>query len=198
LRRSGFETIARAGTAGDLCRHDSRKDVLVNEHVTSILRRRPSFELGGRRLFVFRALIARAKVAIRNISPISHGISVRQLLTNVRLPFNVFLPHGKREAYDPIFRLRLTQFQDEAGQRHPQSPVEIYRSSTATPQDEPSRNTIMSNLFKRFAADESGATAIEYGLIASLIAVAIITVLTTLGGNLTNTLSKVATNLKAS
>ncbi|MDO9440018.1 MAG: Flp family type IVb pilin [Beijerinckiaceae bacterium] len=56
----------------------------------------------------------------------------------------------------------------------------------------------MSNLFKRFAADESGATAIEYGLIASLIAVAIITVLTTLGGNLTNTLTKVATNLKAS
>lgn len=39
-------------------------------------------------------------------------------------------------------------------------------------------------MFKRFLKDESGATAIEYGLIASLIAVAIITVLTTLGTDL--------------
>ncbi|QKC99250.1 Flp family type IVb pilin [Mesorhizobium sp. NZP2298] len=33
----------------------------------------------------------------------------------------------------------------------------------------------MSNLFARFVKDESGATAIEYGLIAALIALAIIT-----------------------
>lgn len=50
----------------------------------------------------------------------------------------------------------------------------------------------MSNLFKRFTADESGATAIEYGLIAALIAVAVITVLTTIGTNLNTTLTKVA------
>ncbi|MCJ2034611.1 Flp family type IVb pilin [Methylobacterium sp. J-068] len=56
----------------------------------------------------------------------------------------------------------------------------------------------MTSMFKRFAADQSGATAIEYGLIASLIAVAVITVLTTLGTNLSATLQKVATNLKAS
>jgi pilus assembly protein Flp/PilA len=37
--------------------------------------------------------------------------------------------------------------------------------------------------------DESGATAIEYGLIVALIAVVIITAVTTLGGNLKNTLS---------
>jgi len=43
----------------------------------------------------------------------------------------------------------------------------------------------MTKLFARFAKDESGATAIEYGLIAALIAVVIITAVTTLGTNLT-------------
>lgn len=42
----------------------------------------------------------------------------------------------------------------------------------------------MKNMLKRFVSDESGATAIEYGLIASLIAVVLITVLGTLGNNL--------------
>lgn len=42
----------------------------------------------------------------------------------------------------------------------------------------------MKTLFTRFLKDESGATAIEYGLIAALIAVAIITVLGTIGTNL--------------
>lgn len=40
------------------------------------------------------------------------------------------------------------------------------------------------NKFLRFVKDESGATAIEYGLIAALIAVAIIVALTTLGTSL--------------
>ncbi len=39
----------------------------------------------------------------------------------------------------------------------------------------------MKNLFKRFIKDESGATAIEYGLIAAGISVAIITVVGTIG-----------------
>ncbi len=42
----------------------------------------------------------------------------------------------------------------------------------------------MKTLFSRFVKDEAGATAIEYGLIAALIAVAIIGALTTLGGNM--------------
>lgn len=53
----------------------------------------------------------------------------------------------------------------------------------------------MTKFFKSFAKDESGATAIEYGLIAALIAVAIITALTTLGGDLTQTFEDVAAEL---
>jgi pilus assembly protein Flp/PilA len=41
----------------------------------------------------------------------------------------------------------------------------------------------------RFAGDESGATAIEYGLIVALIAVVIISAVTTLGTNLNTSLS---------
>ncbi|MYZ48676.1 Flp family type IVb pilin [Propylenella binzhouense] len=44
----------------------------------------------------------------------------------------------------------------------------------------------MKNLVARFAKDESGATAIEYGLIAALIAVVLIAVMGTLGSGLTN------------
>ncbi|MDZ7872297.1 MAG: Flp family type IVb pilin [Rhizobium sp.] len=44
----------------------------------------------------------------------------------------------------------------------------------------------MTKLFARFVKDESGATAIEYGLIAALISVALITGATTLGGALNN------------
>ena len=54
----------------------------------------------------------------------------------------------------------------------------------------------MTNLFARFAKDESGATAIEYGLIASLIAVAAITAMTTIGSKLQTTFSNVSANLK--
>ncbi len=43
--------------------------------------------------------------------------------------------------------------------------------------------------------DDSGATAIEYGLIAALVAVAIIGVLGTLGDNLTDTFQNVADTL---
>ncbi|UZF91536.1 Flp family type IVb pilin [Bosea sp. NBC_00550] len=42
----------------------------------------------------------------------------------------------------------------------------------------------MTNLFARFVKDESGATAIEYGLIAALIAVVCIATWTTIGSNL--------------
>ena len=45
----------------------------------------------------------------------------------------------------------------------------------------------MTNLFSRFVRDESGATAIEYGLIAALIAVVIIGAVTSVGTSLSGT-----------
>lgn len=53
----------------------------------------------------------------------------------------------------------------------------------------------MKSIFKRFTADESGATAIEYGLIAALIAVVIIGVLGTIGTQLNSRLTQVGTAL---
>ncbi len=53
----------------------------------------------------------------------------------------------------------------------------------------------MKNLFARFANDEQGATAIEYGLIAAIVGVGIISGLTTLKGGLNGLFSRVNTNL---
>lgn len=58
-----------------------------------------------------------------------------------------------------------------------------------------SRGFSMKSIFKRFTADESGATAIEYGLIAALIAVVIIGVLGTIGTQLNSRLTQVGTAL---
>ncbi|MEQ1698049.1 MAG: Flp family type IVb pilin [Hyphomicrobiaceae bacterium] len=51
------------------------------------------------------------------------------------------------------------------------------------------------NTIARFAKDESGATAIEYGLIAMLISVAIITILRTVGTSLNTVFTNVNTGL---
>ncbi len=48
----------------------------------------------------------------------------------------------------------------------------------------------MTRLLKAFVQDESGATAIEYGLIVALIAVIIVGAITTLGGNLKTAFTK--------
>jgi pilus assembly protein Flp/PilA len=53
----------------------------------------------------------------------------------------------------------------------------------------------MKNLLSRFSQDESGATAIEYGLIAGLIAVVIIAAITSIGTRLSAKFSAVASNL---
>jgi pilus assembly protein Flp/PilA len=50
----------------------------------------------------------------------------------------------------------------------------------------------MLSLFRHFMKNDSGATAIEYTLIASLIAVAAITAMRTVGGKVTNVLGNVA------
>jgi pilus assembly protein Flp/PilA len=53
----------------------------------------------------------------------------------------------------------------------------------------------MSKILARFKKNESGATAIEYGLIAALIAVAIIAGATTIGGQLTTTFENIGQEL---
>jgi pilus assembly protein Flp/PilA len=54
----------------------------------------------------------------------------------------------------------------------------------------------MTDLLKRFADNESGATAIEYGLIAAGISVAIIAVVKNVGTTLNSTFTTVQTSLK--
>jgi len=53
----------------------------------------------------------------------------------------------------------------------------------------------MSKFFARFKKDESGATAIEYGLIAALISVALIAGATTLGNTLNDTFASISTKM---
>jgi pilus assembly protein Flp/PilA len=54
----------------------------------------------------------------------------------------------------------------------------------------------MKNLIARFVKDESGATAIEYGLIAAGISLAIIAVVNGLGSNLNAKFTSINTSLK--
>jgi pilus assembly protein Flp/PilA len=54
----------------------------------------------------------------------------------------------------------------------------------------------MTNIFKQFIADESGATAIEYGLIAAGISLAIIAVVNGLGTKLNTKFTSINTSLK--
>ncbi|MCZ4281944.1 Flp family type IVb pilin [Kiloniella laminariae] len=55
----------------------------------------------------------------------------------------------------------------------------------------------MTNMMKKFLNDESGATAIEYGLIAALVSVAAITALTSMGESLEGIFTSVDTTLKS-
>ena len=54
----------------------------------------------------------------------------------------------------------------------------------------------MLSLFRRFRRNNEGATAIEYGLIAALIATAAIAAMTTIGSNLQATFENVAEDIK--
>ena len=53
----------------------------------------------------------------------------------------------------------------------------------------------MTQFVSRFCKDESGATAIEYGLIAALVAVVLVTALGTMGNKLSGTFTKVTNDL---
>jgi pilus assembly protein Flp/PilA len=61
--------------------------------------------------------------------------------------------------------------------------------------DDVSKELTMKTIFARFAQDESGATAIEYGLIAALISVALIVAATAVGGSLSNVFTLINTKL---
>jgi pilus assembly protein Flp/PilA len=61
---------------------------------------------------------------------------------------------------------------------------------------ETSGNSMMNMRLKAFFSDRSGATAIEYALIASLIAIAIVSALTNLGARLSAEFSEVSRALK--
>lgn len=51
------------------------------------------------------------------------------------------------------------------------------------------------SMFRKFACDEKGATAIEYGLIAALVSVVAVTAIKTVGTNLTGVFNTIAGNL---
>ena len=55
----------------------------------------------------------------------------------------------------------------------------------------------MTKLLKNFVSDESGATAIEYGLIAALISVVVIAALTAIGQNLNTAFTSIKSATKA-
>ena len=57
-------------------------------------------------------------------------------------------------------------------------------------------NGLIMNFIKNFIAEEDGVTAIEYGLIAALIAVAIVGVVTTMGSDLGAVFTKISATLK--
>jgi len=59
-----------------------------------------------------------------------------------------------------------------------------------------SRERIMLSIFRRLIRNEKGATAIEYTLIASLIAVAAIAAMGSVGGKVNSVLTNVASSMK--
>ncbi len=58
-----------------------------------------------------------------------------------------------------------------------------------------SENRLMLRLLKNLLSDETGATAVEYGLIAALIALAAVSALTNIGRNLATTFNTISTKL---
>ena len=80
-----------------------------------------------------------------------------------------------------------------------QTPLRIHKRGEAlsiTATTRITKGLIMVRLLKQFSKDQSGATAIEYGLIAAGISVAIIAAVQTLGSNLNATFSSVSSALK--
>jgi pilus assembly protein Flp/PilA len=75
-------------------------------------------------------------------------------------------------------------------------PGSVYRGTLAAPCGNPPLEHHMTRPFLKFCRDESGATAIEYGLIAAGIALAIIAAVNGLGSNLNTMFTSINTSLK--
>jgi pilus assembly protein Flp/PilA len=85
----------------------------------------------------------------------------------------------------PIFQIAIHSTLDFINQVHP-------RGTTRSVQ----QREVQLKLFSKFLSDESGATAIEYGLIAAGISLAIITIVNTLGTTLNTKFDSINTSLK--
>ena len=72
----------------------------------------------------------------------------------------------------------------------------LFASSARVARQQTQEAITMVQLFKNFLADESGATAIEYGLIAAGISLAIIAVVNGIGSKLNTKFSSINTSLK--
>jgi pilus assembly protein Flp/PilA len=98
---------------------------------------------------------------------------------------------------DPTFFNQINS--NDNGRRLELRRVQLTGRRTSTGRDRAQTTTeqehTMINLVKRFANDVSGATAIEYGLIAAGISVVIITVVNTLGSQLKSTFTNISTQL---
>ena len=73
--------------------------------------------------------------------------------------------------------------------------LDILSLTSSAPAGAARRLMKMKTQFRQFVRDESGATAIEYGLIASLIALVIIGAVSAIGNKLTGTFNEVTSNL---
>ena len=80
---------------------------------------------------------------------------------------------------------------------HPLTLTSLTHKHTLTRQDVQLSLEDVAEAERQLARDEDGATAIEYGLIAALIAVAAITAMGALGGTPTNTFTEVQTEMQA-
>jgi pilus assembly protein Flp/PilA len=73
-----------------------------------------------------------------------------------------------------------------------------FSGNFASGTDQPNKRTgitAMRAILTRFVRDESGATALEYGLIAGLIATVMVTATKTLGGKLSNSFANVGNKM---
>ena len=109
--------------------------------------------------------------------------------------FDVNLPYLRRRTSRRVYAIELTERQCTAVRVTHGHGLDR-RDQRSFGQPRVTGSLFIKNLLARFAKDESGATAIEYGLIAAGISLAIIAVVNGIGGNLNTKFSSINTSLK--